>query len=223
MDAGYGGHGVFICYDHKDLENYFQGLFKTTIVFKIKKFIKNLFFVSIFSSNCKISLQQFIKGTEGQAPFCANEGHVFGQNAMKRVRTLTSTTGPSTVIEGIVNPEIENYVKIVANELKYTGFGSLEFIIEEKSGLPYVIEFNPRPTPTCHISNSIMPNDLCRLFFRGLNNLPIKLGEFMPYTLAMYPGELLRDPQSSFLREAYHDIPTDDLALLKTLGNSIKP
>jgi hypothetical protein len=68
-----------------------------------------------------------------------------------------------------------------------------------------------------------MPTDLCISFFRGLNSLPFKSGLYIPYTLALFPGELLRDPESRFLTEAYHDIPIDDLSLLKILGNSIKP
>lgn len=221
VDAGYGGHGVLLCTNQGELIKNLQILQTISFIQKIKFLLKDLLFISILSRDRKFSLQQYIQGTEGQAPFCSKDGNVFGHNSMIRLRTLKNATGQSTVTEGIENLEIAQYVQLVAKNLNYTGFGSLEFIIEEKSGLPYVIELNPRPTPTCHLANTVVTNDLCSLFFKGLNSHPIELQAFRPYILALFPGELKRDPKSHFLTEAYHDIPVNDSQLVAALMSGV--
>lgn len=186
----------------------------------MKDLFKNMFFVSIFNNDNKISLQQYIDGPVGQSPFCAKNGLVFAQNSMLKFKTYPGKTGPTSVAFGIENPELNKFVETMALKLNYTGFGSLEFITDEKTGLLYIIELNPRPTPTCHISGEFITNDLCDTLFKGLNLLPRKISLFKPFLIALFPGEKKRDPKSPYLFEGYHDIPLDDPILLKALDLS---
>lgn len=61
--------------------------------------------------------------------------------------------------------------------------------------------------------------DDCRYHIRpilGVHEIPAVSGlrhEFV----AHFPNEWRRDPQSPYLREAYHDVPWDDPPLLKKL------
>lgn len=217
-DAGYGGSGVFICKDDADVREHFQKIKHVSLLVEIKEKIKNLFFISIFSNEKNISLQQFIEGQVGQAPFCAQEGDVFAFNPMVRIKTYPGSTGPASVSAGIKNVDIEHFVRTVAGNLKYTGFGSLEYIINLHDGLLYIIELNPRPTPTCHMSNQVVTNDLCEMFYKGLNGQALTYKDYTPYTVAMFPGEKRRDPQSEFLKSAFHDVPLDDPKLLEALN-----
>jgi hypothetical protein len=217
-DSGYGGSGVFICQTETDIKNHFDIIQKESVLKKIRVILKNTFFISIFNNDSKISLQQYIDGRVGQSPFCAESGVVFGFNPMLRLHTYPGKTGPASVSQGFENPDIEYFVKTVAKKLNYTGFGSLEYMIDEKTKQLFIIELNPRPTPTCHISSQYVTNDLCDVFYKGLNSIFLEDRKtFVPYTVAMFPGEKKRDPYSPYLTENYHDIPLNDPLLLKAL------
>lgn len=216
-DSGYGGSGVFICQNSDDLKSHFKKIKNAPLLIKAKSWIKDFLFVSILSSEPKISIQQFIKGTIGQAPFCAKDGVVFAFNPMIRLQTYPGDTGPATVSAGHENIDTEHFVRTVAKALHFTGFGSLEYMIEESSGQLYIIELNPRPTPTCHISDEVVPNDLGKIFFKGINAHQLEISTFKPFTIVMFPGEKRRDPQSPYIKNAYHDIPLNDPELLKAL------
>ncbi len=209
-DSGYGGSGVCICENEEELTKYFQIIEKVSLVTVLKNQVKRIFFITILSAKQSISLQQYIEGVVGIAPFCADKGEVFASNSMLKIRTFPGKTGPTAVAEGIDNKEIEAFSEIVAQKLEISGFSSLDFIIDSKSGLPYVIEINPRPTPSCHIGEGHIVNDLCEIYFKGLNGIPLIKNNYFAYTIAMYPGEKRRDPQSNFLKTAYHDVPVND-------------
>jgi carbamoyl-phosphate synthase large subunit len=215
-DSGYGGSGVFICHNEEDVKKQIELINNNTSSRRIKNILKNLFFVSIFNDG-KISLQQYIEGQIGQSPFCAHNGKVFAFNPMVRLKTHPGKTGPATVSQGYENHDIEYFVKTIAEKLSYIGFGSLEYMVEKTSGNLYIIELNPRPTPTCHMSSDHVTNDLCEMFFKGLNSIPLELKPFIPYTIAMFPGEKKRNPESLYLKESYHDIPLNDPILLRAL------
>lgn len=209
-DSGYGGTGVFICENKNELIFNLQNIEKTSLLTLLKSYFKTLFFTSAVNNESGISIQQYIQGITGQSPFCAENGVVFGINPMLKKETYPGRTGPAAVSEGYNNKEIEVFVNKVARELSFTGFASLEYIVDEKSGLPYVIELNPRPTPTSHFDSNMAVYDLCECFYKGLNHMPIEKKEFRPYLIAMYPTEKRRDPNSQYLTTAYHDIPLHD-------------
>jgi hypothetical protein len=216
-DISYGGSGVAICNDQQCLINYFNEISRINNILKIKKILKRLFFISALVDENKISLQQYITGQFGQAPFVAMNGNLISYNMMISLETYPDFKGETTVSSGVENSEIYNFINTVVHRLQYTGFGSLEFILEAKSGLPYLIELNPRPTPTCHLTSELVTNDLCKDFYKYLHDIPVKLNSFQPFIVAMYPGELIRDPDSQYLSKGFHDIPRDDYELLKAL------
>lgn len=216
-DSGYGGCGVVICDTENDLVDHFKQVENISITSKIKSHLKDLFFVSVLNQAGIISIQQFIKGEVGQSPFCAFNGKVIATNPMLKVHTYPGKTGPTSLAKGIQDKDIEDFVNKVAKNLNYNGFGSLDFLISHENQLLYVIELNPRPTPTCHIQSTHMTNDLCEAFAAGLNQQPYTPKKFWPFTVAMFPGEKKRDPNSPYLTNSYHDIPVDDPELLKAL------
>lgn len=218
FDGGYGGSGVHLCHDQKEMTTLFLNLKKEKNKINLKKIFKSLFFISIFISENKISLQQYIEGMVGQAPFCAYQGKIFAFNSMLKLKTFPGKIGPTAVAQGIEDRDIKNFIYLIAQELNYTGFGALDFIVDEKTGLSYVIEMNPRPTPTCHLGEEALPNDLCKAFFQGLNNLPVLTNPFRPYTIAMFPNEKRRDPESEFIKNFYHDVPQNDPLLFQALN-----
>lgn len=216
-DSGYGGSGVFICENRNEMILNLNKIENIHFMDVLKGHLKRIFFISVVNNEKGMSIQQFIKGTSGLTPFCAEEGVVFGFNQMLRLRTYPGKTGPASVSEGYYDEEIEKSVRKIASELSFTGFASFEFIVEEKSKKAYAVEFNARPTPSCHMDSKVVVNDLCECFFNGLNRKQIEKKDFRSYTIAMYPGEKRRDPHSPFLNSAFHDVPLHDPDLLAAI------
>ncbi|WP_413586701.1 ATP-grasp domain-containing protein [Bdellovibrio sp. HCB274] len=218
FDFGYGASGVTVCQNETDLRKAFSKHSTVGIAKKIKELIKNLLFVVQESAEAGISLQQYISGPVGLVPFVASNGQIFAINPMLKHKTYPGATGPSSVVKGIDNQEIRNAVKIAAEKLSYSGFGSLDFIIDEITNEAYIIELNPRPVPTSHFSSDLCAEDLCVALHDGLTKeQDTKAPAFKPYTIALFPNEKRRDPNSKYLTEAHHDIPKNDPALLKAL------
>jgi hypothetical protein len=216
-DSGYGGSGVFICENRNEMLLNLKLIENVKLLDVVKSYLKRLFFVSVVNNEGGMSIQQFIKGTSGLTPFCAEGGTVYGYNQMLRLRTYPGKTGPASVSEGYYDEEIEKSVRKIASELSFTGFASFEFIVEEKSKKAFAVEFNARPTPSCHMDSTAVVNDLCECFYNGLNRRPIEKKAFRSYTIAMYPGEKRRDPNSPFLNSAFHDVPLQDPNLLAAI------
>ncbi|MGE5086245.1 MAG: ATP-grasp domain-containing protein [Bacillota bacterium] len=217
FDFGYGSSGVTICHNSKDLKKGFAKHRKAGLLAKVKSFVKQLFFVVQEEQTASISLQQYVSGQVGQVPFSAKDGVMFAVNPMLKYRTYPGETGPSSVSVGIESQEMEKAAEIVAREMKYTGFGSLDFIIDEKTQKPYVIEMNPRPIPPSHFSSELCAVDLCEALYKGLNSIVYEPKPFRPYMVALFPNEKRRDPLSECIRDGYHDIPKDDPELMAAL------
>ncbi|HEX7676080.1 MAG TPA: ATP-grasp domain-containing protein [Bdellovibrio sp.] len=217
FDFGYGASGVSICRHEEDLRKGFYKYSKAGFAARAKEFLKRTFFVVQESDEASISLQQYITGPVGQVPFVAKDGEVFAINPMLKYKTYPGETGPSSVNRGIDNQEVRKAAIVVAAQLKYSGFGSLDFIVDEKTQDAYVIELNPRPIPPSHFSGELCAEDLCVSFYKGVNGMPTENPPFRPFTVALFPNEKRRDPQSPYLTQGYHDIPIDDPELLAAL------
>ncbi|WP_413577672.1 ATP-grasp domain-containing protein [Bdellovibrio sp. HCB290] len=218
FDFGYGASGVTVCQNEVDLRKGFAKHSTVGFSKKLKELIKRLVFVVQESTEAGISLQQYISGPVGLVPFVAKNGHVFAINPMLKHKTYPGATGPSSVVKGIDNPEVRNAVMVSASKLNYSGFGSLDFIIDEKTQDAYIIELNPRPVPTSHFSGELCAEDLCVALYDGLyGKVSIGSPVFKPYLIALFPNEKRRDPNSPYLTEAYHDVPAGDPELQSAL------
>src|SRR5262249_1431612 len=96
----------------------------------------------------------------------------------------------------------------VVEALRLSGFVGFDFVIEQGSGRPYLIEMNLRPTPICHLATNASSDLVGALAGtpRSSINVPrFKEGD----VVALFPEELWRDGASTYLRTAVHDIPTE--------------
>src|SRR5205823_3097860 len=102
---------------------------------------------------------------------------------------------------------------------RFTGFAMPEFIVDGATGAAYLLEFNPRPAPQTHLPAEVIGVDLCRAWHAHIaGESPPKLaGPIIGRTVAMFPQEWLRDPDSAHLRpeNAVQDVPNDDPRLLQ--------
>ena len=91
----------------------------------------------------------------------------------------------------------------------------LDFILEEGTGTAYLLEMNARATQTCHLSLGPGRNPVAALV-ASITGRPYEAAPGLTDrdTIALFPAEWKRDPASSYLSSAYHDVPWDVPELL---------
>src|ERR1700749_391620 len=95
-----------------------------------------------------------------------------------------------------------------------SGVCGIDCMCEASTGNAYLIEINPRATQVGHIALGA-ERDLPAALYGAIMGRPGQAGPAGTEndTIALSPHEGARDPESEFLRSAYHDVPweTPDL------------
>jgi hypothetical protein len=120
---------------------------------------------------------------------------------------------------------MDRAAKVLASRLKLSGFDGLDFILygeseDEESGTPWLIEMNSRATQIAHLA--LGPgHDLAAAAFSAIGGVPVHPRPLLTTedTIALFPQEWERDPNSQWIRSAYHDVPWDAPALVRTYVN----
>lgn len=111
--------GVFYIYESEQLESHFN---------KIGNFI----------------LQEYVTGDGFGISMLYNKGKLRASFTHKRLEEKLSTGGTSTVRIGTHNPLLEEYSKIILDNLDWNGVAMVEYKYDEKKRKGWFIEINPR-------------------------------------------------------------------------------
>ncbi|MBI3902156.1 MAG: ATP-grasp domain-containing protein [Nitrosomonadales bacterium] len=195
-EFGSGGSGVRICGTRDKIAEAFHSL-------------------NASGASSLIVAQQYIHGTAAMQTAIAIAGEMLESLTFQKERCHPQPAGPGSVVRHTEHAEAKHAASALIREYGYTGFGHCDFIIENETGAAFLLEFNPRPSPVCHLG-WLFGQDLCRaLWCRLAGTTYRRQPPASDYrTVALFPSEWSRDPQSHFLTQAYHDIPEDDPALL---------
>ena len=98
----------------------------------------------------KVSIQPLIDGRDANLAFVAWKGEVLASIAAEVLKT-TVCKGPASVVRLLDDPAFASALSKLVKRLGICGFGGLDFIIENASGRPFLIELNARLTQTCHL------------------------------------------------------------------------
>jgi hypothetical protein len=130
--------------------------------------------------------------------------------------------GPSSVARYAPHPEIAAANRRLIEALGLTGFASTEYLIDDSTGVAYLIEINRRMTPATHTGPRAGVDLAAALAaacagraWEGPTDAPLGTD----VTLALFPQEWLRDPASAFLQTYPTDAPWDDPSLLRAMLN----
>lgn len=164
-----------------------------------------------------LSVQRSISGINVNSAIFCWQGRVLASLTMQVV-TVGCEYGPSTVLRRIQNPMMDRTAETLASRLKLSGFYGLDFILEEHTGIPWLIEMNSRATQIPHLA--LGPgHDLPAAAFAALTGLPIRPRPMVTNeeTIVLFPQEWNRDPNSPLIRSSYyHDVPWESPALVRT-------
>jgi predicted ATP-grasp superfamily ATP-dependent carboligase len=109
----------------------------------------------------------------------------------------------------------------IVRRLNLSGIVGLDFMLEEQTGNPYLIEVNPRATQVGHLTLG-SGRDLPAALYAALTGEVIREAPKITEnrTIALFPQEWKRNPESSFLQSGYHDVPWEEPELIRAFANS---
>ena len=156
-----------------------------------------------------VNFQRYIAGVEATSTCACWQGEVLACVTLRVLKT-NGRVGTSTVVQVMDDPRILQAVQKMTRCLRLSGLAGFDFMLERESGQPFLLEINPRATPTTHLRTAAGSLALAlRTALTGeeIKPCPIyKDGD----KIALFPQEWLRDPESEFLRTAHPDVPWNE-------------
>jgi biotin carboxylase len=96
-----------------------------------------------------VNAQQFVDGREAIVTVACLDGKVRDLVCMEVVQS-SAVRGPATVIRVIDHPEMAEAARRLVERFGLSGFCGLDFMLTADDQ-PFLVEMNPRVTPTCHL------------------------------------------------------------------------
>jgi len=215
-----GGDGVRIAHTLADAERFFEQLQAPPLFARaVKRAIvdrdKTLLGPSMLRRRLVVNAQVFIAGREATSATVCWKGTVLASLHFEVVNKASST-GHATVVRLMESAEMSAAVEGMVRRLNLSGFYGFDFMLEAETGHAYLIEVNPRSTQVGHLSMGA-GHDLPAALYAALSG---EVQQSAPKvtekdTVALFPQEWIRDPDSPFLRSAYHDVPWEEPELIQ--------
>lgn len=162
-----------------------------------------------------VSVQKFVGGREATSSVACWKGRVLASIHLEVLRT-SRAKGPASVVQRTCHDGISGAVETMVARLGLSGLYGFDFILEQGSDVPYLIEINPRATQTCHLALG-GNQDLTAALFAVLAGEPICRARMVTdkQVIALFPQEWQSNPSSQFLVSAYHDVPWEEPDLVR--------
>jgi predicted ATP-grasp superfamily ATP-dependent carboligase len=161
-----------------------------------------------------VTMQQAIVGRDANCAVACFQGEVLATVTMEVLRA-SRETGPATVMRKLQHQEIERNVRLIVRKLGLTGLYGFDFMLESSTGHAYLIEMNPRATQTCHLELGAGRSPVAALTAAASGSAERCQNVTNLDTIALFPQEWQRNPESEFLETAYQDIPWQNPALVR--------
>jgi hypothetical protein len=164
-----------------------------------------------------VSIQEFIAGRPANAMLAAWRGELLGLASVE-VLCSQGVTGASTIVRLMRHGEITRTAGLLVRHLGLSGFHGLDFILDEATGAPFLIELNPRCTQLGHL---VLPaqGDLAGLVCAALGapGTPQPEPPIDRDVIAFFPQALAWNPDSPHMQRCHHDVPWSEPALVREL------
>jgi hypothetical protein len=227
VDGTYGGAGTEIVHSLSDAESAFRKLAVGILLSRVAKDAVlggDLTLARSWFQNSKsvVSIQSFVPGPDASSSVACWQGEVLAMIQFEVLRK-TNPKGSASVLRLIDNPEISATVKKMVSRLGLSGLVGFDFILEEQTGHPYLIELNPRATQTCHLrlgdGRDLVAALRSKISGEALQVVPRMTDDDV---IALFPQEWQKTPDSEFIKSAYHDVPWDEPELVRA-GTQYRP
>ena len=118
-----------------------------------------------------LCIQRAVAGVEVNSAFFCWRGRVVASLNMQ-VMADRYERGPSTVLRRIQNAMMDRAAEILASRLNLSGFYGLDFVLEEQTGIPWLLEMNSRVTQIPHLALGL-GHDLPAAAFAAVTGRPV--------------------------------------------------
>jgi predicted ATP-grasp superfamily ATP-dependent carboligase len=162
-----------------------------------------------------IVAQSFIRGNAANCAVVCWKGEVLAGVGCEVIST-ESPLGPATVVQLVDNADMMLAARRIVRRLSLSGFVGLDFMIEESTGLTYLIEMNARCTPLSHLRLGF-GRDMIGVLSAQLTGkrLVDSVSITQKNLIAYFPQAWLRN--SKWLSSSFHDIPKAEPELVHDL------
>jgi len=219
-DGTSGGEGVRVVRTPQEAERAFHRLQAPPIVARVVKRVlldrdATLVWPMLSRRRSVVNAQAFVAGREATSLVACWKGTVLAALHFE-VLNKQDANGPASVVRLIEDPDIVSAAEKMVRRLNLSGLHGFDFMLEAQTGNAYLIEVNPRPTQVGHLKlgpGRDLPAALRGAISGGrvLESTKITDND----TIAFFPQEWQRNPESIFLRSAYHDVPWQEPELLR--------
>ena len=161
-----------------------------------------------------VLVQRFVRGRPAAFGAVALAGSMLAGITAIRMHTEPPQSGPATVFQLTDRPDVAQAAAKMIEALGLSGFSSFDFLLEDDTDLPYLLECNPRISVSSYIGTHFGA-DLSHELYRALAGAR-EAGRHPPQTpireqiVALFPQEWMRRPDSVALRSCVIDAPWDD-------------
>jgi len=168
----------------------------------------------------RLLVQAYIVGPHHSQALVAQRGEPLASFAWERFVATAPVKGQTAVVRFVRSPGTRANSETLARGLRINGFFNVQFVIDEVSGVPYMLEINRRVVTHMHLGERV-DRDLPRALMRALEGLPAEapttVAEDAGGKVVVFPREWLRDRHSRHLVELPVDVPWDDSALFAAM------
>ena len=220
-----GGDGVRIAHTLTDAERFFEDLQAPPLLARAAKRAlvdhdKTLVWPSILRRRPVVNAQAFVAGREATSAVVCWKGVVLASLHFEVINKVSSA-GHATVVRLIENAEMSAAAEKMVRRLNLSGVHGFDFMLEEQTGNAYLIELNPRATQVW-TPGAWAGRDIPAALYAVLSGKDVQPAPIVTEkeTIALFPQEWIRDPESAFLRSAYHDVPWEEPELIRDCVNN---
>jgi hypothetical protein len=222
LDGTSGGHGVKVVRSETEALAAFRTFTKPVLsVVRWKRHLVNCdplaFWPRAPRDPVQVSLQRFIPGRPANAMFACWRGEVLGLVAVE-VLASQGQTGAGTIIRFIQSSPITDMAQRLVARLGLSGFHGLDFILEETTDIPFLIELNPRCTQLGHLvlqDQGDLVGTLCRTL--GSEGVDRSEPSIDGNIVAFFPQAVAWNPDSPYFDQSHQDIPWRQPSLVREL------
>jgi ATP-grasp domain len=165
-----------------------------------------------------VTVQEFIPGRPANSMLVCWRGELLSMVSVVVVAT-EGPTGAATIVRVIQNEQMKRAAELVVSRLSLSGFYGLDFIMESATGVPHLIEMNPRCTQLGHIEfagQGCLAGALSAVL-RG-EPRPQVHNPVRDKTIALFPQALAAgDACRRHFDASYHDVPSEEPRLMSEL------
>lgn len=220
-DGSWGGEGVAIVKTRETARSAYRHLSRApSLIWNVARAFRrkdgHYVAAAVAPQPRTVTAQKFVPGRPAASGFAAWKGEIVGA-VYYDVLKADGIIGPPSVIRRVDCPEIAEATRKMARHFRLSGLHGLDFIRDE-AGHAHLLEINPRAT-----QGGTLPFGPGRDLAAGLASCVAagaNLRAALPNdTVVFFPREWLNDPESTFLREGFHDVPWDDPKILQSCLN----